>query len=509
MGESSSAGSRTTRTNSRVSTALHIGRVGGLAVAFGIGAAVLTGQAVASADSDTTSSTSSAANSGASADDSPSAGPRARAAERAEARATRRAEAKADRAEARAERAAVREQRAAERADRVAERRERTVTIDVPEPADPVSPRPQPSRLLDLIGTGLASAGTRQTVEATPVVAAAPERTVVASGFTQPTDFQFLPDGRILVAEKNGRIRIVDEDGDVLRRPLYRVPTLTQGERGLGGLVVDPDFADNGYIYVAYTTIFARDRLARLTVRGDRVVFGSQKVLLQSTDPSAFFHHGGALGFGPDGALYWGVGDNKNSDNAQDLGTIHGKIIRINPDGTIPSDNPDLGEGALPQIYAYGFRNPFRLTFTPSGQLLVADVGENSFEEVDNVIAGGNYGWPGSEGPCTSDCAGVEDPIYSYGHGTGGAAITSVLFYDGGQLGAEFQNTLLVADLVKGWIKALDCSADFSSCGNVRDFDPQAGGTVVLVQGPDDALYQLRYDTGQIIRIGSPVTPVI
>lgn len=501
MGESSSAGSRTTRTNSRLGTALHIGRVGGLAVAFGIGAAVLTGQAVASADSDTTSSTSSAANTAAGGNDSPSAGPRVRAADRAEARATRRAEAKADRAQARAERSAAREDRVADRADRIAERRARTVTIDSPEPAAPSAPNPRPSRLLDLVGAGLTAAGARQTAAAADV---APGRTVVASGFTQPTDFQFLPDGRILVAEKNGRIRVVDEDGDVLRRPLYRVPTLTQGERGLGGLVVDPDFADNGYIYVAYTTIFARDRLARLTVRGDRVVFGSQKVLLQSTDPSAFFHHGGALGFGSDGKLYWGVGDNKNSDNAQDLGTIHGKIIRINPDGTVPSDNPDLGDGALPQIYAYGFRNPFRLTFTPTGQLLVADVGENSFEEVDNVIAGGNYGWPGSEGVCTSDCAGVQDPIYTYGHGNGGAAITSVLFYNGGQLGDEFQNTLLVADLVKGWIKALDCSADFSSCGNVRDFDAQAGGTVVLVQGPDQALYQLRYDTGQIIRIGTP-----
>ena len=124
----------------------------------------------------------------------------------------------------------------------------------------PAAPDPRPSRLLDLVGASLTAAGTRQTAAAADV---APERTVVASGFTQPTDFQFLPDGRILVAEKNGRIRIVDEDGDVLRRPLYRVPTLTQGERGLGGLTVDPDFADNGYIYVAYTTIFARDRLAR------------------------------------------------------------------------------------------------------------------------------------------------------------------------------------------------------------------------------------------------------
>ncbi|KRE27945.1 PKD domain-containing protein [Mycobacterium sp. Soil538] len=496
MGSSAATGGSTR-------SALHIGRVGGLAIALGIGAAVLTGQAVASAETgDTSTSTNATA---ADPDSSSAAGPRVRHGgaddkPTASERATRRAEARAQRAQARAE-------RAADRTDRVEQRRQRTVRVTPPAPteptssaaaADPIAPRDGVAGLLDVVATGLAGAGTRQTAQAT--AAAVPDRTVVAAGLNQPTDFQFLPDGRILVAEKGGRIRIVD-DGTVQRRPLYRVFTPTQGERGLGALAVDPDFATNGYIYVAYTTIGARDRLARLTVRGDRVVFGSQKVLLQSTDPSAFYHHGGALGFGPDGTLYWGVGDNKNSDNAQDLGTIHGKIIRINPDGTIPSDNPDLGDGALPQIYAYGFRNPFRLTFTPNGELLVADVGENTFEEVDNVIAGGNYGWPGAEGPC-ADCDAI-NPIYAYSHGSGGAAITSVLFYTGSQLGSEFQNTLLIADLVKGWIKALDCTADFSSCGNARDFDAQAGGTVVLAQGTDGALYQLRYDTGQLVRIGT------
>ena len=493
-------------------SALHIGRVGGLAVALGIGAAVLTGQAIASAD---TGDTSSPANATATEHDSSTpAGPRVRrgAAEdkpTASERATKRAEVRAERAVARAQRAEARAERIAERTDRVEQRRQRTVRVTSPEPteptaaaaaADPVRPGDRVAALIDVVSSGLAGAGARQTAQAT--VAAAPDRTVVASGLNQPTDFQFLPDGRILVAEKGGRIRIV-EDGTVARRPLYRIFTPTQGERGLGALAVDPDFVNNGYIYVAYTTLGARDRLARLTVRGDRVVFGSQKVLLQTTDPSAWYHHGGALGFGPDGALYWGVGDNKNSDNAQDLGTIHGKIVRINRDGSIPAGNPVFDDpGALPQIYAYGFRNPFRLTFTPSGELLVADVGENSFEEVDNVIAGGDYGWPDAEGNCAS-CGSI-NPIYAYSHDGDGASITSVLFYTGGQLGAEFQNTLLIADFVKGWIKALDCTADFSSCGNARDFDAQAGQTVLLAQGPDGALYQLDYSSGRIVRIGTP-----
>lgn len=491
-------------THGSARSALHIGRVGGPAVALGIGAAVLTGQAIASAETGDTSTSTNAAAAGPDSASS-AAGPRVRRGgaydkPTASERATRRAEARAQRAEARAE-------RVAQRSKRIDERRQRTVRVTPPAPAeptaaataDPAKPRDRAAGLIDVVATGLAGAGARQTTQAT--AAAVPDRTVVAAGLKKPTDFQFLPDGRILVAEKSGRIRIV-KDGAVQRRPLYRVFTPTQGERGLGALAVDPDFETNGYIYVAYTTIGARDRLARLTVRGDRVVFGSRKVLLQSTDRSAFYHHGGALGFGPDGALYWGVGDNKNSDNAQNLKTIHGKIIRINPDGTIPADNPDLGAGALPQIYAYGFRNPFRLTFTPN-ELLVADVGENSFEEVDNVIAGGNYGWPGSEGNCTSNCAGTQNPIYAYSHDGGGASITSVLYYTGGQLGAEFQNTLLIADFVKGWIKALDCTADFSSCSNARDFDAQAGQTVLLAQGPGGALYQLDYGSGRIVRIGA------
>ena len=157
-------------------------------------------------------------------------------------------------------------------------------------------------------------------------------------------------------------------------------------------------------------------------------------------------------------------------------GHIHGKILRINPDGTVPSDNPDLGPDALPQIYAYGLRNPFRLTFTPTGQLLVADVGENSFEELNLVTAGGNYGWPGAEGNCQQLHVKI-NPIYTYAHNGNGAAITSVLFYNGGVLGPEYQNKVFIADEVQGWIKVLTCNANFTSCGNVQDFDPQAGST--------------------------------
>lgn len=320
------------------------------------------------------------------------------------------------------------------------------------------------------------------------------ERAVVASGLNSPVDFRFLPDGRVVVAEKGGAIRVV-ENGTV-GEPLTTLSVNTLGERGVSGLAVDPDFVDNGYLYVAYTTSALRNRLSRLTVVGDAA--GSELVLLQSTESSAFNHQGGALGFGPDGKLYWGLGDNGSGPNSQDLTNLHGKIMRINPDGSTPSDNPGLGSGALPQIYAYGLRNPFRLAFAPTGQLLVADVGAASFEEVNLVTAGGNYGWPNAEGVCAS-CSSI-NPIYTYPRGSG-AAITSVLVYDGETLGSAYQDKVFIADLVQGWIKVLTCTPDFSACGDPQDFDPQAGTTLVLAQGPDDNLYQLTYQPGTLVRI--------
>ena len=127
----------------------------------------------------------------------------------------------------------------------------------------------------------------------------------------------------------------------------------------VGGLAVDPQSATNGHIYVAYH-IPVKDRLSQFTVVGNADDPGLEKVLLRRPTPLGTNHRGGALAFGPDGTLYWGKGDDNYGPNAQDLINLHGKILRINPDGSIPSDNPVLPDGALPQIYAYGLRNPFR-----------------------------------------------------------------------------------------------------------------------------------------------------
>ncbi|MFA7514055.1 MULTISPECIES: PQQ-dependent sugar dehydrogenase [Mycolicibacterium] len=314
------------------------------------------------------------------------------------------------------------------------------------------------------------------------------ERATVVSGLNSPVDFRFLPDGRILVAEKAGAIRVV-EDGVLREDPLITLAVRTESERGIEGLAVDPAFGTNGRIYVAYIDAeTTRNTLSRFIVNGNTATFDTD--LLVSTLAAAPNHHGGALGFGPDGALYWGVGDNATGANAQNLGNIHGKILRLNTDGSVPVDNPVIN-GARTHIYAYGLRNPFRLTFTPTGQLLVADVGAASFEEVNLVTAGGNYGWPSSEGLCTSACSGKTDPVFTYPRGSG-AAITSV---------AVYQGKVFIADLVQGWIKVLTCTPDYTACGDVQTFDPAAGTTVVLAAGPDGNLYQLTYAPGELIAI--------
>ena len=340
--------------------------------------------------------------------------------------------------------------------------------------------------LLNLFTFGLlGSSGHRDT----KTVFIGHERATVVEGLSSPVDFRFLPDGRILVAEKAGAIRVV-EDGELLADPLITLSVRTEVERGIAGLAVDPAFENNGRIYVAYVSAATtRNTLSRFVVTGNTAAF--DQILVESNQSAAVNHHGGALDFGPDGKLYWGVGDNAAGSNAQDLtDNIHGKILRLNTDGSVPGDNP-LILGARSAIYAYGLRNPFRLTFTPTGELLVADVGNAAYEEVNKVVAGGNYGWPSSEGVCTSNCAGKTDPIFTYAR-DGGAAITSV---------AVHQGKVFIADLVKGWINVLTCTPAYTACTDVQTFDPDAGATVVLSEGPDGALYQLLYQPGALVRI--------
>ncbi len=230
--------------------------------------------------------------------------------------------------------------------------------------------------------------------------------TLVATGLQSPTAMQFAPDGRLFVAEQGGRLRVI-KNGALLSAPFLTLTVSSVGERGLLGVAFDPDFTTNRFVYVYYTatTPAIHNRISRFTANGDVAVAGSEVVLLDLNNlSSATNHNGGALAFGPDGKLYAAVGENANGANAQSFGNLLGKMLRINKDGSIPTDNPFYGtaSGQNRLIYSLGLRNPFTFAFNPVlSQMFINDVGQNTWEEINDGLPGANYGWPDTEGTTT------------------------------------------------------------------------------------------------------------
>ncbi|GAA2613908.1 hypothetical protein Adu01nite_06510 [Paractinoplanes durhamensis] len=328
------------------------------------------------------------------------------------------------------------------------------------------------------------------------------DKTTLADGLDAPTAFRFAPDGRVFIAEKNGALRLI-KGGVLQTAPMITVSTANSDERGLLGLELDPDFAANHYLYLAYTHVENLDRLSRFTVVGDTVDPASEKVLLKSNQQANVFHHGGEVRFGPDGKLYWSLGMNVYNPNAPSLGTIHGKVLRINSDGTIPPDNPFVGTpGAEPAIWAYGLRNTFRFDVVPNGpnagKLLGGDVGGSHFEELNLIEKGADYGWPYAEGVCAG--CGYAQPVYAYPHTAPPASagsITAVSVYTGD----KFPPGVYFADYTLGFIKYLTMDETYTSVVSVHNFDLDAGTPVQLSTGPDGNLYQLDIYPGAFYKI--------
>jgi glucose/arabinose dehydrogenase len=331
---------------------------------------------------------------------------------------------------------------------------------------------------------------------------------VVASGISSPTAMEFAPDGRLFVCQQDGQLRVI-KNGVLLATPFLTVTTDTLGERGLLGVAFDPAFAVNHWVYIYYTVpgSTAHNRVSRFTANGDVAVAGSEVVILELNNLSgASNHNGGAIHFGPDGKLYVAVGENANSSNSQTLANLLGKVLRINADGSIPTDNPfyNTASGANRVIWAMGLRNPFTFAFQPgTGRLFINDVGESTWEEINEGVAGANYGWPNCEGGCNST---YRDPIYQYSHSPA-CAVTGGAFYNPAtsQFPPAYNGVYMFSDYCGGWIRILD-----PANGNqVTTFATGLSSPVDLKVSADGSLYYLARGAGSVYRVQFNAAPGI
>lgn len=319
---------------------------------------------------------------------------------------------------------------------------------------------------------------------------------MIASGITGATGTAIAPDGRVFICEQTGALRVVANDA-LQPDPFLTVEVDSQWERGLLGVALDPAFPRTPFVYVCYVSPkpYPHHRISRFTAKGDRALAGSEVVLFEGDDQTKLGgaipagHQGGGIQFGGDGKLYVAIGEQTAGAPSQRLDTLQGKLLRINPDGSVPDDNPFLRttKGKYRAIWAYGLRNPFGIAVQPgTGRLYINDVGDSRWEEVNEGIAGANYGWPLSEGPTTSP--GQRAPILAYGEAPK-KSISAGVFYNPlrSQFPESFVGKYFFADYMLNWIRTLDPEHPDS----VASFASGLSGPVALQVGPDGSLYCL------------------
>jgi glucose/arabinose dehydrogenase len=390
---------------------------------------------------------------------------------------------------------------------------------------------------------GLESRGTGRTMLRRGFV----QETVV-SGLKLPTAFTRLPDGRLLIAEKSGIVKIVRPGRGEPRVILdLRREVDEWSYNGLLDIAASPDFNRTGHVYLLYSHDDHQDkpdvegvrtaRVTRVTMMRDSIQSQSEQVIVGSISgscneqspgsdclPLESAHSGGALRFAPDGNLFISTGDGsgddtqyiKNSLRAQDLDSLAGKLLRVTPDGKGLPSNPFWtgdADAARSKIWAYGLRNPFRFDIRPgTNQLFIGDVGFNLWEEVDVVDKPGlNLGWPCYEGNIRSPrwkrqpvCqrlyakgrAAVRFPLVAYPN----ASVTGGTFYTGRSWPSEFRGAYIFGDWVGSWMRYLTLGSK-THTATTKDFAADAAGPVELEFGPDGNLYYVSLNLGQIRRI--------
>jgi len=304
----------------------------------------------------------------------------------------------------------------------------------------------------------------------------------VVEGLEIPWDLAFTPDGRILVTERPGRIRVV-KDGLLQEDPYATIDVFHRSEAGLMGIALHPRFADNGYLYVCYTYRSGRgtyNRIARLTDRGDHAA--DHHVILDGI-PGDTRHDGCRIRFGPDGYLYATTGDATDPELSQDLDSLAGKVLRMTADGDAPSDNPFPGS----LVFTWGHRNPQGLDWHPeTGDLFITEHGPNRDDEVNLLRPGGNYGWPEVTG-----AAGEPEYVDSVLALTPTVAIAGAAFVSGGSMPTSWQGNLVFAALKSSHLQRVTLEPPEYRAVASRQilFQGRYGRLRAVVMGPDGYLY--------------------
>lgn len=359
---------------------------------------------------------------------------------------------------------------------------------------------------------------------------------------TSPTSITALPGGRALILEKGGAVRVLQADGTLWSSDALSLPVCSGSEMGLLGAAVDPGFILNGFVYLYYTRNAGNcsgatgrfNRVSRFTMSANTIIPASETVLLDNIAATGGNHDGGDLEVGQDGYLYVSIGDAGTNPRglagtaARDLSLLNGKIVRITTTGGVPADNPFVADPnaascasagtSVPttkkctEIFSYGLRNPYRFAFDPNTgatRFFINDVGQNTWEEVDEGGKGLDYGWNSREGACNTgsetNCpptpAGFTDPLTSYPHSSGCTYITAGAFVPNGVWPAQYDNSYLFADggCGKVWQR--------TGAGTVDYANPfaQTSGVIAdmafVVQGADPALYYVTNSGSQLRKI--------
>lgn len=345
--------------------------------------------------------------------------------------------------------------------------------------------------------------------------------------FSSPIEYTHANDGtnRVFVVEQDGRIRVFDNDANASTAGTYldiRSKVTSGGEMGLLGLAFHPDFKQNGFFYVNYTKNNPREtvvsRFKAQSASASEVDPATEVVLFKFEQPYSN-HNGGKVLFGPDGFLYVATGDGGSGGDPQNHGQNRsswlGKILRVNVNSTekgqygIPADNPYKGNtnGYREEIFAYGLRNPWRISFDQKGRLWAGDVGQNVIEEVDIVTKGGNYGWRVKEGNAdynakenNVNAADLIGPVWQYTREKGDVSITGGIVYRG-SANPALTDKYIYADYASGRVWALTMNGD-KAAGN-QEIIERAGAISAFGEDQKNEMYLCDHGSGKILKFAA------